>query len=238
MRTVLVVDDNKVSIRLIEVITGRLGYECVHASNAAEALVWLDQASSVEMVITDQQMPGMTGLEFCQKVHEQVRFKNLPIILCTGAPDRAMIQEAMRIGIKHFIIKPITPKVVGEKMAAVESELPHLLERKASVMSRLGITDIEYGSMIRHARVEVARLRTEIEMAFGNEDRVTTLMTAESLRESADRLGAQSALCALEVLEGTRTWRDMEEAVPLLILELGRLDNALDEETRPRLAGY
>jgi hypothetical protein len=48
-------------------------------------------------------------------------------------------------------------------------------------------------------------------------------------------VGAPSVLSAIDVLEGTHTWLEMEEAVPLLIVELGRLDNALDEEIRPRL---
>jgi len=236
MKTVLVVDDNAVSIRLIEVIAGRLGYDCAHASNAADALAWLERTSSVEMIITDQQMPGMTGLEFCETVHQQVRFRHLPFILCTGVPDRSMIEEAMRIGIKHFIVKPITPKVVGEKMAAVESEMPRVLESRASVTARRDLTDLEYSALVRSSKPEIARLRVELEQAFGNGDRVTALMTADRLREHVALLGSPSVMSAIEVLEGTHTWLEMEEAVPLLIVELGRLDNALDEEIRPRLS--
>ena len=152
MKTVLVVDDNAVSIRLIEVIAGRLGYDCAHASNAADALAWLERTSSVEMIITDQQMPGMTGLEFCETVHQQVRFRHLPFILCTGVPDRSMIEEAMRIGIKHFIVKPITPKVVMEKIALVESERPRIMESRDSAMARLRLSDLEYKSLVRTCR--------------------------------------------------------------------------------------
>jgi len=235
VKTILIIDDNVVSIRLIQAIAGRLGYDCATASSAPQALSWLDSAASVEMVITDQQMPGMTGLEFYAKVHERVRFRNLPVILCTGVPERAMIDEARRLGITHFIVKPITPKVVGEKIAAVESERPQVLEPRATAITRLHIDDLNYGEVLRSSRQELTRLSAELESAYGNGDRVTALMVCEEFRAQAEILGAARMLEAIVVLESTSTWRDTEEAVPLLLLEAGRLCDVLEEEIRPHL---
>jgi CheY-like chemotaxis protein len=237
MRTILVVDDDPVSVRLVEMIAERNGYACIRASSAAEALAVLDGSMTVEMVITDQNMDGMTGLEFFAKVRADVRFRHLPFILCTGQASRPTIDEAMRLGIRHFIVKPITPKVVTEKVAAVEAERPRVMESKAAIMARLLLSDLEYKSLVRTSRQRAAALRGELDAAYKGGDRVTTLIVANRFREVADLLSAARLLGAVDVLAGTRTWNDTEEAVALLSMEIGALDSALDVESRPQLVG-
>ena len=122
MKTILIVDDDAVSVRLIATILTRNGYAAAAASSAAEALAWLDLAPGVGLVITDQHMPGMTGLELTSALRADPRFANLPVILCTGAADRATIKEATSLGIRHLIAKPVTPKVVMDKVLAIEAE--------------------------------------------------------------------------------------------------------------------
>jgi len=238
MRSILVVDDDPVSVRLIEMIAERNGYACVRASSAAEALAWLDGSKAVEMIITDQHMDGMTGLEFFSKVRADVRFRHLPFILCTGQASRATIDEAMRLGIRHFIVKPITPRVVIEKVAAVEAERPRVMESRAQIMARLELEELEYKSLIHKSRQLILALRDELDVAYKGGDRVSSVMVASRLREPADVLVAARLLEAIDVLEGTRTWHDTEEAVALLFMEIGSLETALDVESRPQLTGH
>ncbi|HEX7492148.1 MAG TPA: response regulator [Candidatus Limnocylindrales bacterium] len=237
MRTILVVDDDPVSVRLVEMIAERNGYACVRASSAAEALACLDGSTVVEMVITDQNMDGMTGLEFFSKVRADVRFRHLPFILCTGQASRATVDEAMRLGIRHFIVKPITPKVVTEKVAAVEAERPRVMDSKASIMARLLLTDLEYKSLIVTSRQRIIGLRDELDAAYRGGDRVTTLMVAGRFREVAGLLGAARLLGAVEVLGGTQTWNDTEEAVALLFMDIAALESALEVEAKPQVMG-
>jgi CheY-like chemotaxis protein len=237
MRTILVVDDDPVSVRLVEMIAERNGYACVRASSAAEALACLNSSTVVEMVITDQNMDGMTGLEFFAKVRADVRFRHLPFILCTGQASRAVVDEAMRLGIRHFIVKPITPKVVTEKVAAVEAERPRVMESRAAIMSRLLLTDLEYKSLTVTSRQRLIGLRDELDAAYKGGDRVTTLMVASRFREMAGLLMAARLLGAVEVLEGTQTWHDTEEAVALLFMDIAALESALEVEARPQVMG-
>ena len=124
MKTILVVDDDPAVMRLIATILTHNGYLATEAANATEALAWLDALPGVELVITDQNMDGMTGLELTAAMRSDPRFRDVPVILCTGAADRATIAEATTLGIRHLIAKPVTPKVVMDKVLAVEAERP------------------------------------------------------------------------------------------------------------------
>jgi len=237
MKTILVVDDDPVSVRLIELIATRYGYETVPKSNGSEALAWLDTAETVEMVISDERMANMSGLELYSTVHADVRFRRLPFILCTGFADESTVREAMRLGIRHFIVKPITPKVVMEKIGLVEAERPRIMEPRDSATARLRLSDLEYKSLVRTCREHILTLRDELSKAFEGGDRVTMVMVAARLREPITLVDATRLLQAIDGLESTRTWRDLEGAAKLVFREIGELEVALDQETRPHLAG-
>jgi CheY-like chemotaxis protein len=139
LRTILIVDDDPVSIRTLELIAAGEGYATAAAASAAEAVSWLEGPGSCEMVITDQNMPQMTGLELYSAIRADVRFRHLTFILCTGFADEPTIKEAMRLGIRHFIVKPITSKVVLEKLAIAAAESPQVTESRdlATTLPRL-----------------------------------------------------------------------------------------------------
>jgi CheY-like chemotaxis protein len=237
MKTILVIDDDPVSIRLIEMIAARYGYETVSRSSGHDALAWLDTADSVEMVISDQRMANMTGLELYSTVRTDVRFRHLPFILCTGFADETTVREAIRLGIRHFIVKPITPKVVMEKITLVESERPRMMEPRDAAMARLRLSDLEYKSLVRTCREHILTLRNELSKAFEGGDRVTMVMVAARLREPITLVDATRLLQAIDGLESTRTWKDLEDAARLVFREIGELEVALEQETRPHLAG-
>lgn len=235
MQTILVVDDDPVSVRLLEMTIGRNGYASASASSAAQALAWLETAETVEMVITDQNLGGMSGLELFSAIHRHPRFRRLPVILCTGVADRATIEEAMRLGIRHFIVKPIMPRVVMEKVAAVVAERPRVMESKVSAMARLQLTDAEYKALIHSSQTHIAGLRQELDQAHKNGDRVSTILIAGRLREPASLLDAARLLAAIERLESTGTWHELEQAIALVFEEIADVERALDIEARPQL---
>jgi CheY-like chemotaxis protein len=236
VKTILVVDDDPVSVRLIEMILTRYGYATETASNAAAALELLDRGQSIDMVITDQNMGQTSGLELYAALRADSRFRQLPVILCTGIADRAMVQEAMTLGIRHFIVKPITPKVVMDKVIAVEAERPVLLmESRTSAMARLQLSDAQYKALIHASQQHLSGLREELSSAYKAGDRVTTVMVAGRLREPATLLVATRLAGAIDQLEGTRTWHDLEDAVELVLEEVAALEDALAIEAKPHL---
>jgi len=106
---VLVVDDEIAMVKALEAMLTQLGYTVVSRTSSMEALEEFKAASEdYDLVITDQTMPNMTGVELARALL-QVR-KDLPIILCTGFSDLVDEEKAKQEGIKEFILKPIIMK--------------------------------------------------------------------------------------------------------------------------------
>jgi PAS domain S-box-containing protein len=106
---ILFVEDETLLLHTQQVSLERLGYDVVAIANSQEALDSFKEAPEIfDMVITDQSMPGMTGMELSKKILE-IR-PELPIILCTGFSETINRQKVLNTGIKEFIIKPIIRK--------------------------------------------------------------------------------------------------------------------------------
>jgi PAS domain S-box-containing protein len=103
---ILLVDDEEVIIQLESQMLGRLGYRVTSCSNGAEALaVFSENPESFDLVITDMNMPTMTG---DQLVKELIRIRpDIAIIICTGFSEKISGDEAKAIGVKEFIMKPV-----------------------------------------------------------------------------------------------------------------------------------
>jgi CheY-like chemotaxis protein len=89
--TVLVVDDDALVLQSTAVMLEDLSHRVVQARSGPEALAYLSEGKSVDLVITDQAMPGMTGVELFEAIGAQ--WPHLPVILATGfaelSPDLA-----------------------------------------------------------------------------------------------------------------------------------------------------
>lgn len=100
---VLVVDDEEVVRKTLEALLTRAGYPVVLASNGEEALARVDSGELL-MVITDVEMPGISGLDLLRRIH-QVK-PTLPVLIVTGYPSIERVVEAIKHGAVDFIPKP------------------------------------------------------------------------------------------------------------------------------------
>ncbi|MDD2905650.1 MAG: response regulator [Sulfurimonas sp.] len=116
----LVVDDSSTMRRIIKNTLARLGYiDVLEGGDGLEGWAALDANPDVEMLITDWNMPEMNGLELVKKVRADARFKDLPIIMVTTEGGKAEVITALKAGVNNYIVKPFTPQVLKEKLAAV-----------------------------------------------------------------------------------------------------------------------
>ena len=116
---VLVVDDDEEVARMAEQMLKRLGYKVTVRTNSAEARdTFLAHPERFDIVITDQTMPQLTGLELAQ---ELLRARpDIPIILISGFSELITGAKIEKIGIRHYIMKPL---VGGELAAAIRQVL-------------------------------------------------------------------------------------------------------------------
>jgi two-component system chemotaxis response regulator CheY len=114
----LVVDDSSTMRRIVVNSLQRIGFaDTVEAGDGKEALDKFD--SSVKFVITDWNMPNMTGTELAKALRD--RGEQVPILMVTARSVREDIIEAMEAGVNNYIVKPFTPQILKEKIDALLS---------------------------------------------------------------------------------------------------------------------
>jgi len=161
----------------------------------------------------------------------------VPIILCTGQADRDLVTRAMQRGVRHFIVKPIVPQILMNKVEEVAAERPAVVAPKAATIVRPWslLCEAEYTSLVRVSEHHLAELRDELDHARGDGDRVTAVAIVGRMREPAGLLGASRLLAAIDHLERSRTWPEFDKSVDLAVEEVTSVESALADETRPHL---
>jgi PAS domain S-box-containing protein len=102
---ILVVDDDDSLVEMLNTMLKRLNYVVTPISNSERALkIFRKAPKSFDAIISDQTMPGMTGVQFSKKILN-IR-PNIPILLCTGYSETINRKKAKQLGIKGFITKP------------------------------------------------------------------------------------------------------------------------------------
>ncbi len=115
----LVVDDSPTMRRIVINALKTFGHnDIVEAEDGQDALNKL-LAESFEFVITDWNMPNMTGLELTKAIRSTDSLKNLPILMVTTRGLKQDIIEALQAKVNNYVVKPFTPQVLKEKLDAV-----------------------------------------------------------------------------------------------------------------------
>jgi putative two-component system response regulator len=105
--TIVVVDDDPISLGLMEEIIARIpGGSAITFSDPAEALGWC-QTSSPDVIVSDYQMPEMDGLQLLGHLRADSRLGNVPIMMITTVGDRAVRHRALEMGATDFLGKPL-----------------------------------------------------------------------------------------------------------------------------------
>lgn len=115
----LVVDDSPTMRRIVINALKTFGYtEVVEAGDGQEALAKLN-AEKVDFVITDWNMPNMSGLDLTKAIRASDSFGHLPILMVTTRGLKQDIIEALKAKVNNYVVKPFTPQVLKEKLDAV-----------------------------------------------------------------------------------------------------------------------
>src|SRR3990167_2685807 len=109
----LVVDDNTSVLNSISMLLRDYGYLVTACNSAEDALAEL-QKKQFDVVLTDIQMPGMSGINLLEKIHSTNR--NIPVILMTGYTEVDAAIEAVKKGAFDFILKPYNPDYLVDSL--------------------------------------------------------------------------------------------------------------------------
>ncbi len=119
---ILLVDDFQTVRLMLRSFLRELGYRNIEeAGDGRKALMMLADAYEADrpfhLVLSDLNMPEITGLELLELVRQDERFKKLPFIMVTAEADRQHVSKAMLRGVTDYIVKPFAAATVAQKIA-------------------------------------------------------------------------------------------------------------------------
>ncbi len=115
----LVVDDSQTMRRIVNNALKSLGYEdIIEAEDGKDAIAKL-YVDKIDFIITDWNMPNMSGLELTKAVRSDSQYAGLPILMVTTRGMKDDVMEALQAKVNNYIVKPFTPQVLREKIDLV-----------------------------------------------------------------------------------------------------------------------
>lgn len=121
---ILIVDDMNTMRKIIKGMLTKLG--CVNLSEADDGIpAWeAIQAAQIEgkpfdFIISDWNMPGMTGIDLLKNVRSKPEMKTTPFLMVTAEAEQANIVVAVKAGVTNYIIKPFSPDILKAKLDKV-----------------------------------------------------------------------------------------------------------------------
>ena len=120
---ILVVDDFQVMRKVVITCLAQLGYKnIVEATDGVEAFDAMN-SQAFDFVITDWEMPNMSGIELLREIRKSEDFKKIPVMMVTAEGLQENVIEAIRAGVNNYIVKPIDVDALREKMMKIFEEL-------------------------------------------------------------------------------------------------------------------
>lgn len=108
MESILIIDDDPATTRLLEVLLEREGYK-IHTENLSVNAVQTTKEFSPHLIILDLMMPGTDGLEICQRMKADPDISETPVLMFSAADQPELRQQAAKAGVNQYITKPIHP---------------------------------------------------------------------------------------------------------------------------------
>lgn len=116
---ILIVDDFSTMRRIIKNLLRDLGFtNTAEADDGTTALPML-HSGNFDFLVTDWNMPGMTGIDLLRAVRADERLKHLPVLMVTAEAKRDQIIEAAQAGVNGYVVKPFTAQVLKEKIEKI-----------------------------------------------------------------------------------------------------------------------
>lgn len=116
---ILVVDDFQTMRRIIRNYLRQLGFNNVEEAEDGDVALEKLKETAFDFVITDWNMPKMTGIDLLKKIRTADNFKNIPVLIITAEAEKENVVQAAQAGVNDYIVKPFTPEVLQTKIEKI-----------------------------------------------------------------------------------------------------------------------
>jgi len=122
----LVVDDFSTMRRIVRNLLKELGFLNVQeAEDGVDALAKL-RANEFDFVVSDWNMPNMTGIDLLREIRADDKLKHLPVLMVTAEAKKENIIAAAQAGASGYVVKPFTAATLDEKLKKIFQNFPNL----------------------------------------------------------------------------------------------------------------
>lgn len=118
---ILVVDDFSTMRRIVRNLLVELGFSnpLIQEADDGEGAIAMLRSQSFDLVVTDWNMPNMTGIDLLRAIRAEASLKGLPVLMVTAENNRDQIIAAAQAGVNGYIVKPFTAITLQEKLTKI-----------------------------------------------------------------------------------------------------------------------
>ncbi|WP_452312084.1 chemotaxis response regulator CheY [Marinospirillum alkalitolerans] len=120
---ILIVDDFATMRRIIKNLLRDLGFNNTHEADDGQTAIPMLNTGNFDFVVTDWNMPGMTGFDLLKHIRADPDLKDLPVLMVTAESKKEQIIAAAQAGVNGYIVKPFTAAVLKEKIDKIFDRL-------------------------------------------------------------------------------------------------------------------
>ncbi len=219
MAKILIVDDQPTYLRMLFTILTQHKHVVTKVNNAIEALDALKN-TKFDLLLTDAIMPGPTGFDLIRTIRSTDELKDLPVIMLTSKREQKDVQNGILIGVNDYVIKPVAPDVLIEKIAVVlakanQSKLPDVarVQIAAGLQDTTTITEVSVSGMSLESNFAVTigfpvRIKSDIFKHLGVREQTLTAFdcTADKANPGNFQIKVIYVDPTAEEVQTIRTW--------------------------------
>ena len=116
---ILIVDDFSTMRRIIKNLLRDLGFNNTQEADDGNTGLPMLQTGNFDFLVTDWNMPGMTGIDLLRAVRADEKLKDLPVLMVTAEAKKEQIVMAAQEGVNGYIVKPFTAQTLKEKIEKI-----------------------------------------------------------------------------------------------------------------------
>ena len=116
---ILIVDDFSTMRRIIKNLLRDLGFTNTQEADDGLTALPMLKGGDFDFLVTDWNMPGMTGLDLLKEVRADEKLANLPTLMVTAEAKKDQIVEAAQAGVNGYVVKPFTAQALKEKIEKI-----------------------------------------------------------------------------------------------------------------------
>lgn len=116
---ILVVDDFSTMRRIIRNILKQLGYGNIEEAEDGDVAFEKLKEGDYDFVVTDWNMPNMTGLDLLKAIRSNEKLKDMKVLLVTAEAEKENVVQAAQAGVNDYVVKPFTADILEQKIGRI-----------------------------------------------------------------------------------------------------------------------